>query len=201
MVPLLTALLLRWQDCGAIALVERPKKEIKSFGEAIQPQMEFVEDRKPPKMEPAEALLWQTLRTWAGADASLQQNELYNCARNGYIEWNDRLEHLRSAGRHQLREMGVSHWEEKPGWLIFAGEKREIYSQKGVRTARELLAYRKFCEASEKLNGEQARFAALVGCDHLADTEVLRRAQALVEAGTKGASAGAQAAQITTARA
>lgn len=194
--PMLTALLLRWSQCGAVALADRPKKEMKSFGEDVQPQMDFLEDAEPPQMETAEALLWQTLRAWAGEDASLQQNELYSRARDGHAELLGRIDHLKGAGRHALREMGVSHWEEKPGKLIFAAEKREVYSQKGVRTARGLLAYRKFCDGSSGLRGEQALFAVLAGSDHLADRAALARARALAEACLNGAAAGERAGKL-----
>ena len=193
--PLLTALLLRWHACGAVALTDGAKKELKSFGEAVQPQMDFIPEVEPPRMESAEALLWQTLRAWAGEDESLQKNELYNAARANHAGLRGRIDHLKGAGRHALREMGVSHVEEKPGKLIFAGEKREIYSPKGVRAARGLLAYRKFCEESHDLTGEQALFAVLVGSDHLRDQAALARARALAEACLAGAAAGERAAK------
>ena len=191
-VPLLTALLYRWKQDGAIELMEAPKKELQSFGAAVQPQINFLTE--PPFSEPAERLLWQTLSGWAENDGTLQQNEAYECARRAAGEFSDRLEHLKRAGRHSLRQMGVSHPEEKKGGFLFSGGKREIYSPKGVRFGQGLLAYRKFCAASHDIQGEQAFFAILVGEEErLADLETVCRARILAQACVDGAKIGVRA--------
>lgn len=157
---LIRALFVRWAQQKAIFVGRAPKKKLRSFGADLQAELSIPEEM--PVMDGAQQLLYGTICEWvAPEDGTLQQSELYQAARQDAERVDNRLRQLIQEGNRALREMGGATPERKkvaPGM-----EEQEIYTAKGVRLARQCVAYVKFTQQAPSLRGEAAVLAAAMG--------------------------------------
>lgn len=157
---LLRALFVRWAQQKAIFVGRAPKKKLRSFGADLQAELSIPEE--VPVMDGAQYLLYQTMCEWvAPDDGTLQQSELYQAARQDAERVDNQLRQLMQEGKRALRDMGGATPERKK--IVPGMAEQEIYTAKGVRLARQCVAYVKFTQQASSLRGEAAVLAAAVG--------------------------------------
>lgn len=131
-----------WAQTGAVAIGQASKKKLSSFGEDVQAELSFPEEL--PQIHGAAGLLYQRIYSWLPEDGTIQRSELYQAARQDAEALYNILRQLTQEGQRSLRDMGGSMIENKKVKMGFAEEAREIYTAKGIRLARETVAYAKF---------------------------------------------------------
>lgn len=101
---LIRALMVDWVQQKAVFTRSSPKKKLRSFGADVQLELYFP--KESPALSGAAALLYDTVRSWAEEDGSLQQSELYQAARKDAQRVDHIVLQLVHEGRRSLRDKG-----------------------------------------------------------------------------------------------
>lgn len=159
---ILRALFVAWEQQGVFTLHTAPKKALRSFGADVQLEIRFTQDTF--SLDGAQALLCDRIRNWMDVDGTLQHSQIYQAARTDAHTLDNILHQFMYEGQRALRDIGASTIENKKTRFGLATDARELYTQKGIRLARETAVFVRFAQQStDHLQGQAAILAAFAG--------------------------------------
>lgn len=183
---LIRAALTALHEQGEIHTAVCEKKQLVSFGEERQATL-FVHEISDKFVAPTALNGWLSALREAQTDESLQESEAYNFARANAVTLRHRLQQFDVEGRHSLRAAGVFKMQTKKRLLNFGQEEEQlVFTPRGVRTAKALLAEREYLAAQP---AENLPLAVLLGVSQMPNEAFTRIADALA----RGIKAGNQA--------